>query len=393
MINYGKHLVDESDVDAVVDVLRSDFLTQGPKLKEFENAIAKYVGARFAVGVSSGTAGLHLACLAVGIGPSDKVVTSPNTFAASANCALYLDAEPVFADIDAVTLNISPDQLGKICNSKKNIKAIIPVHFGGLTCEMHRITPVVRNIGASIIEDAAHALGGTYSCGARVGSCKYSDLTVFSLHPIKTITAGEGGIITTNDESLYHKLLLLRNHGIERNPDNYINAETKSRSSDTQPWYYEQQMLGFNYRLSDLHAALGLSQLARIDDFVEFRRQVAQRYDEEFSDLKNITVAQNSDDARNRSALHLYVVKIDLPKLGITRSEVMQKLHRCGIGTQVHYIPVYRHPLYRTKFGNQEDSYPIMEAYYSGCLSLPMHTALSESDIKTVIKAVTKLDS
>ncbi|MBA3696903.1 MAG: UDP-4-amino-4,6-dideoxy-N-acetyl-beta-L-altrosamine transaminase [Methylotenera sp.] len=387
-IPYGKHYIDEDDIQSVVNVLRNAPLTQGPKVEEFERTVADYVGAKYAVAVSSGTAALHLACMAAELGQGDNVITSPNTFVASANCVLYVGATPQFADIDADTLNISPVSLSKKCIKLGKVAAIIPVHFGGLPCDMPEIKEIANQYGAKIIEDASHALGATYPHGGKVGNCAHSDMTVFSFHPVKIIAAGEGGMITTNDESIYRKLLRLRSHGINKLDDEFECHEEAFSEGATNPWYYEMLELGFNYRITDIQAALALSQLGKLSQFLQKRRQVAKTYDNVFNGLKNIVPAQLV--GRENNAHHLYVVRIQFEKLGITRRQFMNKLIERGIICQVHYIPVHLQPYYRN-LGYKRGDYPITEYYYQQALSLPEYYSLSSENqyrVVDLIKAI-----
>jgi len=352
MIPYGKHYLDQDDINAVIDVLQNGALTQGPKIAEFEQSIIDYTGAKYAIAVSSGTAALHLSCLVFGIKSGDQVATSTNTFVASANCALYVGAEPQFVDIDEDTLNMDLDQLEKICKDSSNLKAIIPVHFAGYPCDMERIQLIAKKYKSIVIEDASHALGATYSNGRKVGSCDFSDLTVFSFHPVKGIASGEGGAITTNDSSLYKQLLMLRSHGICKGNfdipgigdigDDLINKKEAIEDNSLKLWYYEMQMLGYNYRITDIQSALATSQMKKIDLFIERRKYLVSRYDKAF---KNCAYVQTTQIAsREQSSNHLYIVKINFSKIGITRNQNMIKLREKGIGTQVHYIPVPMQP-------------------------------------------------
>ena len=372
---YGRHHLDEDDIRAVADVLRHGWLTQGPKVAEFEQAIANYVGAKYAVAVSSGTAALHLACLAAGIGKGDTVVTSPNTFVASAICALYVGAEPQFADINAATLNIDSNELARRCNELRRVKAIIPVHFGGLPCDMANIRSIADAANSLVIEDAAHALGAAYPNGRRVGCCAYSDMTIFSFHPVKIIATGEGGMITTNDETLYRSLLRLRSHGINKSDDPYFQPEQAYTDGELNPWYYEMQEVGFNYRISDIHCALGLSQFAKLPRFLERRRKLALRYDRIFSEVPNISPTQIK--GREQSSHHLYAVRIDFDAIGKSRNAFVRALRERSIFSQVHYIPVHTHPYFRRN-GHQNDRFPVAEAYYRQALSLPLYYALDD---------------
>ncbi|HEY7985301.1 MAG TPA: UDP-4-amino-4,6-dideoxy-N-acetyl-beta-L-altrosamine transaminase [Methylophilaceae bacterium] len=387
-IPYGRHFIDEADVAAVVDVLRHGAITQGPKIAEFEKAVAEYVGAKYAVAVSNGTAALHLACLAAGIGPGDNVVTTPNTFVASANCALYVGANPQFADIDAQTLNMDPAALQDKCRKLGKVKAIIPVHFGGVPCDMPAIKQVADQYGAIIIEDASHALGASYPQGGKVGNCAYAQMTVFSFHPVKIIAAGEGGMITTNDAELYRKLLKLRSHGINKLDDGFLNNDLALDNGEANPWYYEMQDIGYNYRITDIQSALALSQLGKLKQFLARRLEVALNYDQAFKGMEFLTLPQQA--GRPYSAHHLYVLRIDFAKLGKSRRVVMNELLAAGVGTQVHYIPVHLHPYYQ-KLGHKPGDYPVAESYYREALSIPQFFGLTASDQALVINKVTEV--
>ncbi|MFZ5556232.1 MAG: UDP-4-amino-4,6-dideoxy-N-acetyl-beta-L-altrosamine transaminase [Pseudomonadota bacterium] len=387
-IPYGRHFLDEEDVEAVVDVLRHGWLTQGPKVPEFEAAIAERVGARYAVAVSNGTAALHIACAAAGLGPGDVVVTSPNTFVSSANCAAFVGATPDLVDIDLDSLNLDPDQFAEHCTTTRSVRAVVPVHFAGLPCDMPRIKGIADEHGLSVIEDASHALGATYADGSPVGNCRYSDMTTFSFHPVKMITTGEGGLVTTNDEVLYRRLLRLRSHGINKLDDPFINASNARTEGEVNGWYYEMQELGYNYRLTDLQAALGLSQLRKLDQFLERRRQLADRYDRAWSGHHAIRPTQAG--TRDRSSLHLYVVRIDFERIGLSRQEFMKRLRAKGIGAQVHYIPVHFHP-YHSKNGSREGRFPVAEGYYRQALSIPLFYALADEEQDFVIDKITEL--
>lgn len=385
MIPYGKHYIDEDDIGAVVEVLRHGLITQGPKIEEFENAIADYVGARYAVAVSSGTAALHIACLAGGVGPGDAVITSPNTFVASANCAVYVGAQPVLSDIDAASLNLSPDQLRDTCARHDNARCVIPVHYAGSPCDMETIAAIARDHDLLTIEDASHALGASYPDGGRVGSCRNSDMTIFSFHPVKMIASGEGGMITTNDAELYRKLLRLRSHGINKLDDQFQNAELSQTDGKPNPWYYEMQQIGFNYRITDLQCALALSQLSKLDSFLEARRSNAMRYDAAFRAHPILRPTQL--DHRGSSSHHLYVLKIDFNRLGKSRSEVITELKAQGVGTQVHYIPVHFQPYY-AQFGFRLGDFPIAESFYDEALSIPQYFSLTTGEQDFVIEQI-----
>lgn len=385
-IGYGRQCLDDDDVRAVVAVLKSDFLTQGPAVEAFEQALAAKVGARHAIAVTSGTAALHLASLAAGIGAGDWGLTSTLTFVASANGYLYCGGEAALADVDARGLGLSAAGVAAALRARPRIKAITPVHFAGLAFEAEEIHAVAD--GRMIIEDASHALGGSYADGRPVGCCAHCDMTVFSFHPVKPITTGEGGAVTTNDDALARHLRRLRNHGIERDPSQFEDTEAAFEDGQVRPWYYEQQELGFNFRMTDIQAALGLSQLAKLDRFTARRRHIAGRYDEAFAGLELMTRPQSSSLDRARSGLHLYVVEIDFDRLGRTRAQVLRQLQALGIGAQTHYIPVHRQPFHRRRYGFVASDFPVAEAYYSRCLSLPLHADLSDAEVERVIDAV-----
>jgi UDP-4-amino-4,6-dideoxy-N-acetyl-beta-L-altrosamine transaminase len=367
--------------------LRGDFLTQGPTVERFEAAIAERVGARYAVAVSSGTAGLHIACLAAGLGPGDQGLTAAVTFAASSNCLLYSGAEVGFVDIDADTLGMAPAALEQILEAAPRVKAIIPVHFAGLAHKSADIKAYAKE--RIVIEDAAHAIGGNYDCGKPIGCGAYSEMSVFSFHPVKTITTGEGGAVVTNDGALARRLRMLRNHGIEREAARFL-GEDVDEDGRIKPWLYEQQMLGFNYRMTDIQAALGLSQLGKLDRFLQRRRAIARRYDEAFARLPHVRLPQSAPQQRARSGHHLYIAQFDFDAMGTMRTAFMTKLREQGIGSQVHYIPVYRHPYYVRRYGIDPATFPESEHYYHGCLSLPFYPALTDEDVERVIAAVTQ---
>lgn len=369
-IPYGKQSIDESDIEAVVQVLKSDYLTTGPKVAEFEKKVADYVGARYAVAVSNGTAALHIACLAAGIGEGDEVITTPITFAASANCVLYCGGTPVFADINPVTYNIEPTEIEKHITS--HTRALIPVHYTGQPCDMEAIAAIARKHNLLVIEDAAHALGAEYQ-GKKIGSL--SDMTCFSFHPVKPITTGEGGMVVTNDEELYKKLILYRSHGITR--------EREWMSSDEGPWYYEQVALGYNYRITDISCALGISQMDKLDDFIARRRQIAAYYDEAFAGVEGLQIPVQSEDGM--SGWHLYMVQV----LQKERSEVFAKLREAGIGVNVHYIPVYQFPYYQ-QHGYGDCHCPHAEQFYENAISLPIFPALTQEQQDYVIEHIKK---
>ena len=364
MISYGKQSINQDDIDAVVDVLKSDFLTQGPKVVEFENDLANYCEAKYAKAVNNGTAALHLAYLAIGLEQGDIVWTTPNTFVATANAALYCGATVDFVDIDPKTYNLSIDYLKeKLIQAKKDNKLpklVVPVHFAGQSCEMKAIWKLSKEYGFKVIEDASHALGGEY-LNNKVGNCEYSDMAVFSFHPVKMITTGEGGAITTNNEKLNEKIELLRSHGITKDA-------TKFDNQSDGDWYYEQRALGFNYRLTDIQAALGISQLKRLDSFVARRREIVKQY---FDKLDNSVLPYQHPDAN--SSWHLFVIQTE------DRKATYKQLKTQGIMTQVHYIPVTSQPFYnRKKLKNSAD-------FYRHCLSLPIYADLNNNEQNRVI--------
>ena len=380
MIPYGRQEITEEDVEAVVAVLRSDFLTQGPMVPRFEQAIADYCGGGHAVAVNSATSALHIACQALGLGSGDWLWTSPITFVASANCALYCGAQVDFVDIDPRTYNLCPRALEhKLIEAKpagRLPKVVVPVHLCGQPCDMAAIHRLSREYGFRIIEDASHAIGGRYQ-GEPIGNCRYSDITVFSFHPVKIITTAEGGMALTQDAGLAHKMALLRSHGITRDP-----AQMTHEADG--PWYYQQIELGFNYRMTELQAALGVSQMARLDDYVARRHQLAKRYDVLLADLPVTRPWQHPD---SYSGLHLYVVRLQLDQIGKTHRQVFESLREQGIGVNLHYIPVHTQPYYQ-QMGFKAGDYPAAERYYAEAISLPMFQTLSEAQQNKVVAAL-----
>ena len=376
MIGYGHQYIDDSDIEAVVKVLKSDYLTQGPSVTQFEKTICEITGAKYCVSVSNATAGLHIAVAALGLETGAEGITTPNTFLASSNCMVYNNVKPVFADINPVSYNIDPVEIEKHITSKT--KLLIPVHFAGLPCEMDKISAIAKKNNLHVIEDAAHAIGSQYADGSYVGNCKYSDMTVFSFHPVKTITTGEGGAVTTNDEKLYQKLLMLRSHGTTK--------DEKLLTKNPGPWYYEMQSLGFNYRMTDMQAALGCSQLAKLDFFKKRRREVVAMYNKAFADMKYLKTPTEPENVS--SCFHLYATQIAFTALGKTRSQVMAELREKGIGTQVHYIPVPTQPFYKKTYGYKDGDYPKAERYYEQELSLPLYPGLSDEEVRMVVNAV-----
>lgn len=376
MIPYGRQDISESDIQAVIDVLRSDHLTQGPAVPSFEECIAKYCGAQHGVAVNSATSALHIACLALGVGQGDIVWTSPITFVASANCVLYCGAEIDFVDIDDRTYNMSVDRLAeKLALAEKAgklPKVVIPVHLCGQSCDMASIHALAQRYGFKIIEDASHAIGGKYQ-GKAIGNCRYSDITIFSFHPVKIITTAEGGMAMTNDSKLAKRMKSLRSHGITRE------AEEMTHEPDG-AWYYQQIDLGYNYRMTELQAALGLSQMQRLDEFVNKRHAIAKRYDEALFDLP-ITLPRQLPD--NYSAYHLYPIRVRNNR----RSAVFDALRTAGIGVNVHYIPVHTQPYYQ-KLGFKDGNFPAAEAYYREAISIPMFHLLSNEQQEFVISVL-----
>lgn len=362
--NYGKQFLDDTDKKSVQEVLDSDYLTCGPKVKEFEKAICEYTGAKYCVSVSSATAGLHIAMLALGVGYGDEVITTPITFLASANCAIYAGASVKFADVEEKTININPAEIKKHLSEKT--KAIVPVHFAGQSCNMEEIYKIAKENNLYIIEDAAHAIGSNYK-DTKVGSCKFSDMTVFSFHPVKTITTGEGGAVTTNNEELYKRLLALRSHGM------YKDGEMKNN------WEYEMRTLGYNYRMTDIQAALGISQLKKLDTFKRRRREIVEFYNKHLN-LKHIEEASYSN-----ACFHLYPVMIN------ERKDFYFKARENGLNLQVHYIPVHLQPYYKEKFGYKKGDYPVAEEYYDHCISLPLYPSLTDEDLKEIVKRIKEL--
>lgn len=379
-IPYGHQDINQADIDAVVEVLHSDWLTQGPTISCFERKVAEYCGVQYAVALSSATAALHLACLAVDLGEHDWLWTSPNTFVASANCGRYCGAQVDFVDIDPLTYNLSIAALEtKLIQAERNHqlpKVVIPVHFAGQSCEMDKIAGLAQRYQFTVIEDASHALGGSY-LGKKVGSCEFSDMTVLSFHPVKIITTGEGGMILTNRLDLYEKLLLLRSHGVTRDPQ-------QMTISSPGAWYYQQIDLGYNYRLTDIQAALGISQLARLDQFVTRRRELVARYHEHFA---NLPLILPQESAGVYSAYHLYVIKLKLNEISKTRRQIFDRLRAADILVNVHYIPVHTQPYYQ-QFGFKIGDFPNAEQYYEAAISLPLFPSLTDAEQDRVIATV-----
>ena len=382
MIPYGRQDITQADIDAVVDVLHSDFLTQGPQVPRFERKLADYCGAEHAVAVNSATSALHIACLALGLEPGDWLWTSPITFVASANCGLYCGAQVDFVDIDPLTFNLSSQALErKLITAEREgrlPKVVIPVHLCGQPCDMQAIHALSEKYGFRIIEDASHAIGGRYR-DEPIGNSRYSDITVFSFHPVKIITAAEGGIAVTNNAALAENMALYRSHGITRD------AKQMTRTPDG-PWYYEQTTLGFNYRMTELQAALGLSQLERLDSYVARRHAIVARYESLLADLPVVAQYQHPDA---HSAYHLYVLRLQLDMIGRTHQQVHETMRSLGVGVNLHYIPVHTQPYYRD-FGFKSGDFPQAEAYYAQAISLPMYPTLTDRQQQEVVDALKK---
>jgi UDP-4-amino-4,6-dideoxy-N-acetyl-beta-L-altrosamine transaminase len=375
-IPYGTQWIDEDDISAVVEVLRSGFLTQGPNVAAFEKAIAQYVGAKYCVAFCNGTAALQCAVKVLNISEGFEGITSANTFVASANCLAYNALKPVFADIDARTFNVTANSI-RVRISPKT-KVLIPVHFAGQACDMPAIAVLAREKDVPVIEDACHAIGSKYADGSMVGNCRYSRMTVFSFHPVKAITTGEGGAITTNDTMIYRKLVMLRSHGITKDPD--------LLSQNPGPWYYEQQELGYNFRITDMQCALGLRQLVKLDIFKVRRKEIITAYNNAFSGLANVQVPYEAEGLD--SCFHLYVLQIDFSAMDLDRALVMKSLAEKGIGTQVLYIPVHTQPWYKKTYSYKQGDYPVAEAYYQKALSIPLYPKMSNEDVGRVIESI-----
>ena len=371
MIPYGKQTIEQDDIQAVVDVLKSDFLTTGPKIAEFEQTVADYVGVKYAVAISNGTSALHAACFAAGIGPGDEVITTPLTFAASANCVLYCGGTPVFADVDPKTYNIDPEDIRRKITDRT--KAIIAVHLAGQPCDMDAIHSIAREHGLIVIEDGAHALGSVYK-GKKVGSM--SDMTTFSFHPVKPITTGEGGMIVTDNEDFYKKMILFRSHGITR--------DDSMMTRNDGPWFYQQFDLGYNYRITDIQCALGCSQMKKLDRFLARRKEIVARYNEAFADCDNIITPYQLSDTE--SGWHLYIVQVK----NCDRRQVFENMREKGIGVNVHYIPVYMHPYYQ-EHGYENVHCVNAEEIYSHIISLPLYPGLTSEQQDYVIDTLKSL--
>lgn len=375
LLPYGHQRIDEDDICAVVEVLRSDWITTGPKVAEFEEAFADYVGAGYAVSFSSGTAALHGAAFAAGLGPGDEAITTPMTFCATANCLLYQGARPVFADVSLDTLNMDPDEVARRITPRT--KAILPVDYAGHPADLDALLELAERHGLVLIEDACHAVGAKYR-GKQVGGI--SHMTVFSFHPVKHITTGEGGMVTTDDPKVAHRLRLFRNHGID--------CDVRQREANGH-WFYEMLDIGYNYRLTDIGCALGLSQLGRIDVNLARRHEIARQYHAAFADMSEVSPPTERSEVM--SAWHLYPIRLDLTRLGVSRREIFRALRGENIGVNVHYIPVHLHPYYRERFGYHGGEYPVAETAYEALISLPMFHGMSDQDVSSVIAAVRKV--
>ncbi|GGJ64262.1 UDP-4-amino-4,6-dideoxy-N-acetyl-beta-L-altrosamine transaminase [Anoxybacillus voinovskiensis] len=375
MISYGRQWIDDDDIQSVVRVLKSPYLTQGPVLEQFEKAVANYVGAKYAVAFCNGTAALHGAYYAAGIGEGDEIITTPITFAATANAVLYLGAKPVFSDIHPQTYNIDVSKIEKAITPKT--KAIVPVDFTGQPADLDPIMEIAKRYGLAVIEDGAHSLGATYK-GRKIGSI--ADMTMFSFHPVKLVTTGEGGIIVTDSPVYYEKLKLFRSHGITK--------ESHLLSKHEGPWYYEMIDLGYNYRMTDIQAALGLSQLQKLNQFIERRQLIANRYNEAFQEMKEIIVPHHLNCVT--SSWHLYIIKLNVSALKVGRKEVFEALQAENIGVQVHYIPIYFHPYYQ-KSGYKRGICPIAEEWYENVITLPLFPKMTDEDIDSIIQGVKKV--
>lgn len=393
---YGRQCIDESDIQAVTEVLRCDWLTCGPKVRAFEEALAAYVGARHVVALANGTAALHLTMLAAVIGPGDRVLTSSLAFLASANCAEFVGAQADFVDIDPTDYTLDPRRLEEAWSD--DVKAVIPVDYAGYPCRHEQIAELARSRGAYIIDDACHAIGTEITDGRstwKLGGHPWADMTVFSFHPVKAMTCGEGGAIATNDDRLAERCRLLRTHGMTKEPallryDSDDLAQPRRADRSPGPWYYEMPELGYNYRITDIQCALGLSQLSKLDGFIHRRQTITDRYNEAFADLPHLQLPPRLDQAPHSRSIswHLYVLKIDFESLGTTRGRFMTRLREKGVGSQVLYIPEHLQPYYRDKHGYEPGKCPEAEAFYRRCLAIPLYPAMTDGDVQRVIDAV-----
>lgn len=374
LLPYGHQWIDDEDIVGVVEALKSNWITQGPKVDEFERKVADYCRARYAVAVSSGTAALHAACAVAGISKGDEAITTPITFAATANATVHCGAKPVFADIQEDTLNISPEEILRKLSTRT--RAILPVDFAGHPADLYEISAIARERGLIVIEDAAHALGAEYK-GQKIGSL--SDMTIFSFHPVKHLTVGEGGMVLTNNKEFYEKLKVFRHHGIVRDRE-------KMHRKDEGSWYYEIHNPGYNFRITDFQCALGISQMKKLDRFIQRRKEIATRYNEAFAEIGEIITPVEKADVK--AAYHIYVIQLRTEKIKSSRKEIFEALRSENIGVNVHYIPVHLHPYYQKKFGYKEGDYPKAERYYEKAITLPIFPKMSDEDVEDVIEAV-----
>ncbi len=382
---YGTQYIDTIDRNKILKILKSNLITQGPEIKKFEDKFAKYVGSKYAVACASGTAALHMSCLALGINSKSKILTSAITFVASANCAEYLGANVDFVDVDKKTFCISVAELEKKLKKKK-IDLVISVHLSGHSSDMSEIYKLKKKYNFHIIEDSCHALGGKFN-NFKVGSCKYSDISTFSFHPVKPITTGEGGMITTNNKKIYEKLLLYRTHGIHKNPSKFENKKLAyDKYNQRNMWYYEMKLLGFNYRITDFQAALGISQLTKLNRFTKKRNQIAKYYNFKFKNIKFLRTPPNSKNVHH--TYHLYTILIDFKKLGITKNQLMKYLYKKKIGSQVLYIPVFLQPYYKNKYNYKSSDFPVSMEYYEQALSIPIFHGLKKKEQDNIIKKI-----
>ncbi|UPR58309.1 UDP-4-amino-4,6-dideoxy-N-acetyl-beta-L-altrosamine transaminase [Vibrio sp. ED004] len=383
VIPYGKQDISQQDIDSVVDVLKSDFLTQGPQVPAFEKALTEHTGAQYALAVNSATSALHIACLALGLGEGDWLWTTPVTFVASANCGLYCGAKVDFVDIDSATYNMCPKKLEqKLITAKATgtlPKVVVPVHLCGQPCDMESIAKLAKEYGFKVIEDASHAIGGQYH-EQPIGNCKYSDITVFSFHPVKIVTTAEGGAALTNQKELADKMALLRSHGITRDPEMMTEASHGG-------WYYQQVDLGFNYRMTELQAALGVTQMQRLDEFVAARHVLSKRYNQMLSELPLVLPYQLE---KTYSGLHLFVIRLKLDEISLTHKQVFEALRENGIGVNLHYIPVHTQPYYQA-MGFSDGDFPASERYYQEAISLPMFHGMTEKQQNMVVHVITNI--
>lgn len=388
---YSRQNIDKNDIRSVSKVLKSNFITQGPEINNFEKSFAKYVGAKYAVACATGTAALHISCLALNLNKRSKVLTSPITFVASANCAEFIGSKIDLVDIDETNHCMSAQQLEKKLKKQKKIDLVIIVHMAGQSADMEKIFKLKKKYKFKIIEDSCHALGGNYK-KHKVGSCKFSDISTFSFHPVKPITTGEGGMVTTNNKDIYEKLVLFRTHGITKNPNNFINKKnSKDDKGSINRWYYEMINLGYNYRLTDIQAVLGKNQLTKLDKYTKERNKIAKRYDEAFKKNNLITVLDVKENSYH--AYHLYTLLIDFKTLGKSRNEVMKELLTFNIGSQVLYIPIYHHPYYKKKYNFKIKNFKNSEKYYQSALSIPIFYGLKKNEQKFIISKINNIVS